>query len=129
MLNVQNMPQQSKIEKTLLEEIHVFLSKIEESNEDTKYSTDQQYIVDAIIELTRVKGRKAITDDFEKPYIHPLITIQKWIDELKLITDEAINDFTYGSRHSLFKKKVTEMNGYDIAQFIKYLKDDGLLKI
>ncbi|MCF2443821.1 hypothetical protein L0657_07620 [Dyadobacter sp. CY345] len=122
------MPHNIKSEKTSLDEIHAFLLKIEESNEDTEYSSDQEYIVNAIIELARVKGRMPIIQDFEKTYIHPLITIQKWIEELKLITNEAINDITYGSRHSLFKKKITEMNGYDVSQFIIYLKEDGLIK-
>ena len=122
------MPQQSNLEKTSLEEIQAFLARIGESNESTEYSTDQEYIVNGIIELARIKGRTAIVEDFETPYIHAMITIQKWIDELKLIADEALNDVKYGSRHSLFKKKITDMNGYDVTQFINYLKQDGFLK-
>jgi len=122
------MPQKSNLEKTSLEEIQAFLARIGESNESTEYSTDQEYIVNGIIELARIKGRTAIVEDFETPYIHAMITIQKWIDELKLIADEALNDVKYGSRHSLFKKKITDMNGYDVTQFINYLKQDGFLK-
>lgn len=122
------MPQQTSLQKPLLEEIHIFLKKISESNESTEYSTDQEYIVNAIIGLARTKGRKTIVDEFEMPYLHPLVTIQKWVDELKLIADEALNDITYGDRHTLFKKKIVEMNGYDVTQFINYLKEDGLLK-
>jgi len=122
------MPQQSNLEKTSLEEIQAFLARIGESNESTEYSTDQEYIVNGIIELARIKGRTAIVEDFETPYIHAMITIQKWIDELKLIADEALNDVKYGSRHSLFKKKIADMNGYDVTQFINYLKQDGFMK-
>jgi len=122
------MPQKSNLEKTSLEEIQAFLARIGESNESTEYSTDQEYIVNGIIELARIKGRTAIVEDFETPYIHAMITIQKWIDELKLIAGEALNDVKYGSRHSLFKKKITDMNGYDVTQFINYLKQDGFLK-
>lgn len=121
------MPHQIKLDLPLLSKIQDFLLKTEENNEDTEYSSDQEYIVNAIIELVGVKGRMTIMEEFEKSYIHPLITIQKWIDELKLITNEAINDFTFGSKHSLFKKRITEMNGYDVIQLIKYLKDDGLI--
>ena len=92
------MPQQFSLEKTLLEEIHAFLTKVGDSNESTEYSTDQEYIVNAIIELAKLKGRTEIVDDFETPYIHPLITVQKWVEELKLIADEALNDITYGER-------------------------------
>jgi len=95
------MPQESSLENTSLEEIIAFLTKIGDSNESTEYSTDQEYIVNAIIELAKLKGKAAIVDDFETPYIHPLITIQKWIDELKLIADEALNDSTHRERHSL----------------------------
>jgi len=122
------MPQQSNLEKTSLEEIQAFLARIGESNESTEYSTDQEYIVNGIIELARIKGRTAIVEDFETPYIHAMITIQKWIDELKLIADEALNDVKYGSRHSLFKKRIADMNGYDVTQFINYLKQDGFMK-
>ena len=122
------MPQQSNLEKTSLEEIQVFLARIGESNESTEYSTDQEYIVNGIIELARINGRTAIVEDFETPYIHAMITIQKWIDELKLIADEALNDVKYGSRHSLFKKRIADMNGYDVTQFINYLKQDGFMK-
>jgi len=122
------MPQQSNLEKTSLEEIQAFLARIGESNESTEYSTDQEYIVNGIIELARIKGRTAIVEDFETPYIHAMITIQKWIGELKLIADEALNDVKYGSRHSLFKKKIADMNGYDVTQFINYLKQDGFMK-
>ena len=122
------MPQHQYSEKPSLEEIRAFLNKVSESNESTEYSESQEPLVKAIIELTRQKGRKAIIEDFETPYIHPLITIQKWIDELKLIADEGLTDLAYGERHTLFKKKITDMNGYDVTQFISYLKEDGLLK-
>lgn len=122
------MPHQINLEKTSLEEIQAFLAKVGESNESTEYSTEQEYVVNGIIALARIKGRTAIIEDFETPYIHPLITIQKWIDELKLIADEALNDMKYGDRHALFKKKISDMNGYDVTQFINYLRQDGLLK-
>ncbi|MBE9462523.1 hypothetical protein ACFP1I_10205 [Dyadobacter subterraneus] len=122
------MPQPVNLNKSRLQEIKVFLNKIGETNESTEYSTDQEYIVQSIIELAKIKGRQAIVDDFDTAYIHHLITIQKWVEELKLIADEAINDLNHQERHSLFEKKIMEMNGYDVEQFIGYLKHDGLLK-
>lgn len=122
------MPQQSSFKISRLEEVIAFLSKISANNESTEYSADQEYIVEAIIDLARAKGRKDIVEEFETPYIHHLITIQKWVDDLKLIADEALNDISDGERHLLFKKKIVEMNGYDVRQFIGYLKEDGLLK-
>jgi hypothetical protein len=126
--NAYYMPQQSTFQKSRLEEILAFLSKISSSNENTEYSADQEYLVEAIAGLARSKGRKDIVAEFETSYIHPMITIQKWVDELKFIADEALNDVTYGERHSLFKKKMIDMSGYDVRQFIGYLKEDGLIK-
>jgi len=122
------MPQTLKLENTSLEEIQAFLAKIGESNESTEYSADQEHIVNAIIELARIKGRTAILEEFETPYLHPMITIQKWVDELKHIADEAVKDTRYGSRHALFSKKIVDMSGYDVTEFLRYLKQDGLLK-
>jgi len=86
------MPQKPSFQKSQLGEIIAFLSKVSENNESTDYSTDQEYVVEAIIDLVKAKGRMDIMEEFETPYIHPLITIQKWVDQLKLIADEALND-------------------------------------
>ncbi|MCF0058691.1 hypothetical protein [Dyadobacter sp. CY356] len=122
------MPQSSNLSKSRLQEIKVFLNNIDASNESTEYTADQEYIVISIIELAKLKGRQDIVAEFETAYIHHLITIQKWVAELKVITDEALNDFNNSERHSLFEKKIVDMNGYDVKQFIGYLKNDGLLK-
>lgn len=122
------MPQLSKLSKSRLHEIKAFLNKIGETNESTEYSQDQQYIVESIIEMVKTKGRQDIVSEFETAYIHHLITIQKWVEELKVIANEAINDLNHLERHSLFEKKILDMNGYDVEQFIGYLKNDGLLK-
>ncbi|GLU53857.1 hypothetical protein [Dyadobacter frigoris] len=50
------------------------------------------------------------------------------MEELKLIANEAINDLNHLEHHSLFEKKIVEMKGYDVGQFIRYPKNDGLLK-
>jgi hypothetical protein len=82
----------------------------------------------SIIELTKAKGRQDIVEEFETAYIHHLITIQKWVTDLKLLADEALNDLSSSERRSLFEKKIVDMNGCDVKQFIGYLKNDGLLK-
>lgn len=122
------MPQSAILNKSRLQEIKVFLDKISNTNENTEYSADQQYLVESIIELAKIKGRQDIVDEFETAYIHHLITIQKWVDELKRIADEALNDLNQNERRNLFEKKIVEMNGYDVEKFIGYLKIDGLLK-
>lgn len=122
------MPQLATLNKSRLQEIKVFLSKIDETNENTEYSADQEYIVESIIELVKIKGRQDIVDEFKTAYIHHLITIQKWVDDLKRIADEALNDLNQDERRTLFEKKIAEMNGYDVERFIGYLKHDGLLK-
>lgn len=86
------MPHQPSFNKSRLAEVKAFLSKISESNESTEYSAKQEYIVEAIIDLAKAKGRNDIVEEFETPYIHHLITIQKWVEELKLITDEALTN-------------------------------------
>jgi hypothetical protein len=86
------MPQKSSLNKSRLREIIVFLSKVRANNESTEYSADQEYVVEAIMDLVKAKGRMDIMEEFETPYIHPLITIQKWVDQLKLVADEALSD-------------------------------------
>jgi hypothetical protein len=86
------MPQKSSLYKSRLREIIVFLSKVSANNESTEYSADQEYVVEAIMDLVKAKGRMDIMEEFETPYIHPLITIQKWVDQLKLVADEALSD-------------------------------------
>ncbi|WP_159473036.1 hypothetical protein [Dyadobacter sp. 3J3] len=92
------MPQLPSINKSRLQEIKVFLNKIGETNESTEYSTDKEYIVKSIIELVKIKGRQDLVDEFEKAYIHHLITIQKWVIDLKHIADEALNELNNSNR-------------------------------
>ena len=70
--------------------IKEFLSTVSETNEDTEYDPSQESIVNSIIDLVKQHGNTSITEDFDIPYIHPMITIQKWIEELKLIVDDIL---------------------------------------
>lgn len=79
-----------QIPRTELIKIQEFLSDVSETNEDTEYSPSQEYIVNSIIQLVKQHGNTSITEDFDVPYIHPMITIQKWIEELKLIVKEVL---------------------------------------
>ena len=76
------MVEDHKISKADLTEMRKFLIRVGQTNEDTRYNTDDERIVDSIIALVRVQGKISITEDFDVPYIHPMITIQKWNAEL-----------------------------------------------
>jgi len=71
--------------------IQDFLSGVQETNEDTEYDADQEYIVNAIIGLVTEQEKTSIKQDFDIPYIHPMITIQKWNAELKDLADKLLN--------------------------------------
>ncbi|MCE7068498.1 hypothetical protein [Dyadobacter sp. CY326] len=82
------------MDSNLLPKMAAFLERVGEMNEDTAYSDDDQYLVDAIIALVNEQGHTSITADFNKPFIHPMITIQKWVEELKLIVQQKIDEKT-----------------------------------
>jgi len=77
--------------KQQLVKIQSFLTDVLETNEDTAYDPDQEYIVNDIIELTREQSKTSIAEDFSIPYVHPMITVQKWSSELKLMVEDLLN--------------------------------------
>ncbi|MCF2490929.1 hypothetical protein [Dyadobacter sp. CY347] len=83
------------MDKNMLPELLAFLQKVSEMNEDTVYDSSEEHLVNAIITLVNEQGHTSIADDFNTPFIHPMITIQKWSAELKEIIEE-----TYRSQHS-----------------------------
>jgi hypothetical protein len=74
----------------MLPEMLAFLQRVSEMNEDTAYDSLDEPIVDAIIALVREQGHTSIEEDFDQPFIHPMITIQKWVEELKVIVHDEI---------------------------------------
>ncbi|TLV04081.1 hypothetical protein FEN17_06435 [Dyadobacter luticola] len=72
-----------------LTDIYTFLEETERTNEDTEYDPSQEPLVNAIIELVNKNGNTSIAEDFGQPFVHPMITIQKWVTELKdIVRDE-----------------------------------------
>ncbi|MEO6285692.1 MAG: hypothetical protein ABIN80_11570 [Dyadobacter sp.] len=67
-----------------------FLEKIADTNEATSFDSSEELMVEKLINLVKAQGKTSIAEDFEKPYIHPMITIQKWVEELKLIVSETL---------------------------------------
>jgi len=84
--------EEQQIPRSELIKIQEFLSVVSETNEDTEYDPSQEYIVNSIIEMVKQHGNTSITEDFDVPYIHPMITIQKWIEELKLIVNDVLRE-------------------------------------
>ncbi|MCE7038860.1 hypothetical protein [Dyadobacter sp. CY312] len=73
-----------------LVEMRNFMESVSDTNEDTRFKTSQEAIVNAIIELMNKENKTSIVEDFAVPYIHPMITIQKWNVEIKQIIDDLI---------------------------------------
>ena len=71
-----------------------FLEKVGDTNEDTRYSQEREPLVQLLIDLCIHLEKTSIVEDFEQPFIHPMITVQKWNEELKLIVDEQISKVT-----------------------------------
>ena len=84
------MKKPTSVSKEELLKIQRFLSEVKDTNEDTEYDPDQEYIVNAIIQLVKEQEKASITEDFNVPYIHPMITVQKWSTELKDLVDKML---------------------------------------
>ena len=80
------------MDKNMQPEMLAFLQKVSEMNEDTVYDSSDEYLVSAIIDLVTKGGHTSILEDFNKPFIHPMITIQKWVEELKVIAVENLKE-------------------------------------
>lgn len=77
------------MDKNMQPEMLAFLQKVSEMNEDTVYDSSEEYLVQAIVKMVDEKGYTSISEDFNTPFIHPMITIQKWSEELKKIVCEG----------------------------------------
>ncbi|GGM88791.1 hypothetical protein GCM10010967_21850 [Dyadobacter beijingensis] len=60
-----------------------FLEKVSDFNEDTEYDPADQPHIDRLITLSKEKDQKAIVEDFNKPFLHSMVTIQQHVEELK----------------------------------------------
>ena len=74
----------------MLLQMRAFLQETADTNEDTEYDPAQEYLVEAIIELARSKNESEIVEEFETPFVHPMITIQKRVAELKDLVEAEI---------------------------------------
>jgi len=77
---------------TTLNKVMDFLNKVADTNEDTEFDPSEEYLVDAIKIIVKEQHKTSVTEDFDVPYIHPMITIQKWNKELKQIVSEVISE-------------------------------------
>jgi len=89
------MTDQKHFSKELLAEILSFLNEISEMNEDTEYDSSKEHLVNAIIDFVKTKEKTSIAEDFETPFLHPMITIQKWVEELKLLVEQSMQEVPY----------------------------------
>jgi hypothetical protein len=71
--------------------MYTFLEKTAENNEATSFDSVQYPIVEDLIALVKAKGKTSIAEDFETPYVHPMITVQKWVTELKGLVSETLS--------------------------------------
>ncbi|KAA0993651.1 hypothetical protein [Dyadobacter aurulentus] len=77
-------------DRQLLLKMHGFLEETAATNEDTTFDPDQEYLVEALIRLVKARGKTSIAEDFDTPYLHPMLTVQKWVEELKLIVADTL---------------------------------------
>ncbi|MCF0069190.1 hypothetical protein LZD49_01820 [Dyadobacter sp. CY261] len=69
--------------KSQLLDTYHFLEKVSGFNEDTEYDPADQPHIDALRNLAESRDQKAIVEEFNKPFLHPMVTIQQHVDELK----------------------------------------------
>ena len=84
------MSEPAKLSEDLLSEMYLFLEETSEVNEDTEYDSSREYLVEASRQFVKDKELTSIQEDFEVPFVHPMITIQKWVEELKIAVKEAL---------------------------------------
>ncbi|MCE7060098.1 hypothetical protein [Dyadobacter sp. CY343] len=84
-------------DQQLLLEMQQFLEEVSATNEDTTFDPDHDYLVEALITLVREEEKTSIVEDFDTPYLHPMLTVQKWVEELKLLVAEKLRDESVGS--------------------------------
>ncbi|MCF0063506.1 hypothetical protein MUK70_08975 [Dyadobacter chenwenxiniae] len=80
------------MDKNKLPEMLAFLQKVSEMNEDTAYDSSDEHLVNAIIDMVKQEGHSSISEEFDMPFIHPMITIQKWVEELKIIVIDNVRE-------------------------------------
>jgi GTPase Era involved in 16S rRNA processing len=79
-----------KMDNASLLKIYQFLEKTAETNEATTFDASQELMLEQLMALVKAKGKTSIAEDFATPYVHPMITVQKWVEELKLIVRDAL---------------------------------------
>lgn len=84
------MPEPTKLSEDLLSEMYLFLEATSEENENTEYDSSKEYLVEGIKQFVKDKELTSIQEEFETPFVHPMITIQKWVEELKTAVKEAL---------------------------------------
>ncbi|WP_353720404.1 hypothetical protein [Dyadobacter sp. 676] len=67
-----------------------FLEKVSGFNEDTEYDPADQKFIDILVTLARERNKKAIVEDFNKPFLHPMVTVQQRVEELKELVRQAL---------------------------------------
>jgi hypothetical protein len=82
------------MDKELLTRIHRLLEKAEATNEATEYDPANDELLDALARIAREEGETAIVEDFEKPFVHPMITVQTWVKELKQLVERRQTSVT-----------------------------------
>lgn len=69
-----------------------FLEKVSGSNEATEYDPADEPLIHALAGLADEKNQKAISEDFNKPFLHPMVTVQQHVEELKELVRCALLD-------------------------------------
>lgn len=67
-----------------------FLEKVSGFNEDTEFDPDDQPYIDTLTQLAAEYQKAAISEDFNKPFLHPMVTVQQHTEELKELVRMAL---------------------------------------
>jgi len=67
-----------------------FLEKVSGFNEDTEFDPDDQSYIDTLAALAVEYQKEAIIEDFSKPFLHPMVTVQQHAAELKELVRLAL---------------------------------------
>lgn len=86
------------MDTTQLLEIYHFLEKVSEFNEDTEFDPADEPKIDLLRSLVEARNQTVIAEEFNKPFLHPMVTVQQHVEALKELVRQELAASETGSQ-------------------------------
>lgn len=104
--------------------IQDFLFQFEGIDKKPAYAEEQKIYIEVLKKFAKDKGLDFICSEFNNPHIAFEDTLERWNPILTFLITDALAEMEPDSKHKLFLKKVSDMNGYEYSRYLAYLKED-----